>query len=127
MDKIQEVDINSNQQFLEKVDQLEDLMSRFRRQVEKYSSLRRKIGLLLEELKRLNVSIKTSKREINLTYKELTEASSQVLTEAFFPNSEEWKIQYELKKQEEVIQELDKLLETYLVDPVEYLQLKFLT
>lgn len=51
-------------------------------QLDKIHKLIRKIRLLQEELKRLEVSLRTSKREINLKYQKLAEATGQFYLES---------------------------------------------
>lgn len=89
----------------EKVDLLGSLVSKFGRQAQQLFSLKHKVELLQKELKRLELNLKTSTKEINLRFKDLRESPS-VLTEAAVPGSYEWKSQYELAKSEENFKEI---------------------
>lgn len=99
-------------QILEKVDVVEKLVDKFRRQVQHTVSLEKKIRLLKEELKQLEVSIKTSSKEINLKLKDIKE-SSAIFTEAVDPTSQDWEMQYLLRKAEDEFHETETLLESF--------------
>lgn len=96
----------------EKIDVADGLIQRYRRQILQAKTLQKKILLLLDELKRLQISIKTSTKEINLSLKELKE-SSTLFTEAVDPSSYDWNLQYELRKIEENFQECTEILEQF--------------
>lgn len=99
-------------QFLERLEIIDSIVSKFRRQAQQLINLRKKVDLLTEEVKRLEVNLKTSSKEINLSLKNLRE-SSTLFTEAAAPDSDQWKMQYELRKAEDAYQDLVSTLESF--------------
>lgn len=104
----------------EKLDNSQGLLERLRRQAQQAISLQKKINILQDELKRLQVSIRTQSKEINLSIRDLKE-SSTLFTEAVDPSSEDWELQYKLRKIEEQYQDCTESLEYFIETLVPHL------
>lgn len=112
----QKVDLKELEPILEQVTKIEELSQKFRGQIMKFTSLERKIRLLQEELRSLQNTLKSSKRKINLSFEKILEEHGEFLSEAFDPSSREWEFQYWLRKNRDLFQEMDTILESKMAE-----------
>lgn len=112
-------DIHSNESwnnalFLERLDFIDSLVAKFRRQVQQITSLKQKISLLQEELKKLEISVKTQTKAIELKFEDFKENSDIVLTEAYRPGSDEWECQHLFRNLVDEYQDFKNHVETWI-------------